>query len=78
MVSGSLRVLPASSTNKTGRHDRAEIVLKVALSTKSQSLYFRSALKHTYSREPYKKLSNQHISQMIQCFQKINYDYEKI
>jgi len=25
---------PASSTNKTGRHDIAEILLKVALSTK--------------------------------------------
>ena len=31
MVSGSLRVLPASSTTKTGRHDIAEILLKVAL-----------------------------------------------
>jgi hypothetical protein len=68
----------ASSTTKTGGHDRAEIVLKVALNTKNQSLYFRSALKHAYSREPYKKLSNQHISQMIQCFQKKNYEYETI
>ena len=31
MVGGSLRVLPASSTTKTGRHDIAEILLKVAL-----------------------------------------------
>ena len=30
MVGGSLRVLPASSTTKTGRHDIAEILLKVA------------------------------------------------
>jgi hypothetical protein len=32
MVGGS----PASSTTKTGRHDIAEILLKVALSTKNQ------------------------------------------
>jgi hypothetical protein len=32
MVSGS----PASSTTKTGRHDIAEILLKVALSTLNQ------------------------------------------
>jgi hypothetical protein len=32
MVGGSIRVLPpASSTTKTGRHDIAEILLKVAL-----------------------------------------------
>jgi len=35
MVGGSLRVLPASSTTKTGRHDIAEILLNVALSTKN-------------------------------------------
>jgi hypothetical protein len=29
---------PASSTNKTGRHDIAEILLKVALNTKIHSL----------------------------------------
>jgi hypothetical protein len=29
---------PASSTTKTGRHDIAEILLKVALNTKNQSL----------------------------------------
>jgi hypothetical protein len=29
-------VTPASSTTKTGRHDIAEILLKVALSTKNQ------------------------------------------
>jgi hypothetical protein len=28
--------IPASSTTKTGRHDIAEILLKVALSTKNQ------------------------------------------
>jgi len=36
-VGGSLRVLPpASSTTKTGRHDIAEILLRVALNTKIQ------------------------------------------
>jgi hypothetical protein len=35
MVGGSLRVL-ASSTTKTGHHDIAEILLKVALNTKHQ------------------------------------------
>ena len=29
---------PASSTTKTGRHDIAEILLKVSLSTKNQSI----------------------------------------
>jgi hypothetical protein len=29
---------PASSTTKTGRHDKAEILLKVALNTKNQSI----------------------------------------
>ena len=38
MVGGSLRVLRPSSTTKTGRHDIAEILLKVALNTKSQSI----------------------------------------
>jgi len=36
MVGGSLRVFPASSTTKTGRHDIAEILLKVALNTINQ------------------------------------------
>jgi len=31
---------PASSTTKTGRHDIAEILLKVALSTKNQSIIY--------------------------------------
>jgi hypothetical protein len=30
-------VTPASSTTKTGRHDIAEILLKVSLNTKNQS-----------------------------------------
>ena len=36
-VDGSLRVTLASSTNKTGRHDIAEVLLKVALNTKIKS-----------------------------------------
>jgi hypothetical protein len=36
MVGGSLRVFPASSTTKTGRHDIAEILLKVAVNTRNQ------------------------------------------
>jgi hypothetical protein len=39
MVGGSLLGTPASSTTKTGRHDIAELLLKVALSTKNQSIY---------------------------------------
>jgi hypothetical protein len=31
---------PASSTTKTGRHDITEILLKVALNTKNQSIIF--------------------------------------
>jgi hypothetical protein len=31
-------VIPASSTTKTGRHDIAEILLKVALNTINQSI----------------------------------------
>jgi hypothetical protein len=36
MVGGSLRVHLASSTTKTGRHDIAEILLKVELNIKNQ------------------------------------------
>jgi hypothetical protein len=36
---------PVSSTTKTGRHDIAEILLKVALNThKNQSIYFKAVL----------------------------------
>jgi hypothetical protein len=37
MVGGYLWVVLASSTTKTGRHDIAERLLKVALNTKNQS-----------------------------------------
>ena len=43
MVGGSLWVTPTSSTTKTGRHNIAEILLKVALNTKSQSIKKRWA-----------------------------------
>ena len=38
MVSGYLRVIPGSSTTKTGRHVIAEILLKVGLNTTNQSI----------------------------------------
>ena len=38
MVGDSVRVLSATSTTKTGHHDTAEILLKVALNTKNQSI----------------------------------------
>jgi hypothetical protein len=34
---------PASSTTETGRHDIAEILLKVALNTKNQSINLRNS-----------------------------------
>jgi hypothetical protein len=41
MVGGSLRVLRLLPPLKTGRHDIAEILLKVALNTKYQSIQTR-------------------------------------
>jgi hypothetical protein len=38
MVGGSLRGTPASSTTKTGRHDIAEILLKVPLKHQKSKL----------------------------------------
>ena len=54
MVGGSLRVLPASSTTKTDRHDIAEILLKVAFKHQksNQSLtdkQTRKAYKYTFA-----------------------------
>jgi hypothetical protein len=37
---------PASSTTKTGHHDIAEILLKVALNTNNQSIFIRTQI-HT-------------------------------
>ena len=39
MISGSLQLTPASSTIKTGRHDIAEILLKVALNIINQIIF---------------------------------------
>jgi hypothetical protein len=46
MVGGSLRVLPASSITKTGRHDIAEILLKVALNIKNQKIKSNQMYSH--------------------------------
>ena len=45
---------PASSTTKTGRHDIAEILLKLALNIKNQSInqaYFRSICRSFWDRD---------------------------
>ena len=56
MVGGSLRVFPASSTTKTGRHDIAEILLKVALNTRNQIKSNQSQFKWSLIyRNVYKK-----------------------
>jgi hypothetical protein len=39
---------PASSTTKTGRHDIAEMLLKVALNTKNQNWRYCFYLQHHY------------------------------
>jgi hypothetical protein len=39
---------PASSTTKTGRHDIAEILLKVALNTKNSKFNSNSTKKQIY------------------------------
>ena len=39
-VCGFLKVLPISSTNKTDRHDIAELLMKVVLSTITLTVYF--------------------------------------
>jgi len=51
MVDGSLPGTPASSTTKTGRHVIAEILLKVALNNKNQSIIIN---------QPYFNLTNTH------------------
>jgi hypothetical protein len=39
---------PASSTTKIGRHDIAEILLKVALSTKNHQIYESKWIKNAF------------------------------
>jgi hypothetical protein len=46
---------PASFTTKTDRHDIAEILLKVALSTTNQSTYVLSGRAWSYINEFYSK-----------------------
>jgi hypothetical protein len=41
---------PASSTTKTGRHDIAEILLKVALNTKNQKSINRLEIKKNVTK----------------------------
>jgi hypothetical protein len=45
MVGDSLRVHPASSTTKTGRHDIAEILLKVAINTNNKRINLEMSVK---------------------------------
>ena len=52
MVGGSLRVLRLLPSLKTGRHDIAEILLKVALSTKNQLINQSLARDSDYDIEP--------------------------
>ena len=44
-----LPIVGGSLTTKTGRHDIAEILLKVALNTKNQSIYKRLVSLHSNS-----------------------------
>ena len=60
---------PTSSTTKTGRHDIAEILLKVALSTTNQSTYVLSGRAWSYINEFYSKTQSAVI--VIKC--KSNY-----
>jgi hypothetical protein len=46
---------PASSTTKTGRHDIAEILLKVALNTKNQSINQLNQLDEKFINLPIQK-----------------------
>jgi hypothetical protein len=79
---------PASSTTKTGRHDIAEVLLKVALNTNNQSFnpelynniaYFRLSIlcKNKYLSILYnlQKLSIPHYKGMI--FKIAGYRYQK-
>jgi hypothetical protein len=50
MVGGSLRVLRLLPTTKTGHHNIAEILLKVALNTINQIKSTKEAIKNRLSR----------------------------
>ena len=70
MVGGSLRVFRLnSSTTKTGRHDIAEILLKVALSTINQIRSIKEIMIGTLrSGISYQQRDVLHIHVMLQCF----------
>jgi hypothetical protein len=58
------RGTPASSTTKTGRHDIAEILLKVALNTKHQSINH-----HLYRVTTHRKFNNgQSLEYLASCY----------
>jgi hypothetical protein len=59
MVGGTLRVLRLYPPTKTGRHDIAEILLKVALNTKIQIQIHNTGKKKQSACIPYEKLNLQ-------------------
>jgi hypothetical protein len=56
---------PASSTTKTGRHEIAEILLKVALNTKNQIQSIKSIQYSTSTEAPFGQLIKQKVSKKI-------------
>ena len=58
MVDGSLLGTPASSTNKTGRHDIAKILLKVTLNTINQIKSFCAVNFNSLGRCTYHSYNN--------------------
>ena len=49
---------PASSTTKTGRHDIAKILLKVALNTKNSNSNYISSIRHAQKCDSVKPVNN--------------------
>jgi hypothetical protein len=62
---------PASSTTKTGRHDIAEILLKVALNTKS----LKKTLLKNYENMFFEKLRSFNINNKLFLYSKIKTNY---
>jgi hypothetical protein len=56
---------PASSTTKTGRHEIAEILLKVALNTKNQIQSIKSIQYSTSTEAPFGQLIKQKVSKKL-------------
>ena len=70
-VGGFLRVITSSSTNKTDRHAKAEILLKVALNITTLTLYFGDFMWMHHCVRLYKcKRANQGTSYMKRNFAK--------